>query len=392
MTSYLATCPEETISVLVEELEQNGAKNVQSGYKFVKFEASDKIYYKLHLTLSTASNLFTIIKECAATSSKMLHSQAKRIKWSTFFNAKSTYKVDGIAGDRGEHAMSSNQLSKEVRVAIEDHFAHVKEKVPSVNLKDPDIKISVMVYKGRASICINTSGKSLHKRSYRMAGHPAPLKETMAASLLKLIGYDGSQVLYDPMCGSGTIAIEAAFIALNKACNIHRKKGQFSLEHLLYFDKDLWRDVQTELRKQKEDQLKHPIYASDIEQSYIHAAQDNALRARVEKFVDFSTQSFFETKKPSETGFLISNLPYGERITIDGDDLKSFYKKIGDHLKKEYSGWSAHLFVNEKSPWKFIGLKPDKKFSLLNGSIKTKLLVFKLYKGSKKQKGVKISS
>ena len=212
----------------------------------------------------------------------------------------------------------------------------------------------------------------------------------MSASLLKIAGFKGQTTFLDPMCGSGTIAIEAAFIALNKACNIHRKKGQFGLEQLKSFDRDLWRSVQQKLRDAKNTEPEHKIYACDLNPDYVAAAKDNALRARVEKYISFEAKSFFDLEKPEETGVLIANLPYGERLDVEGESLEEFYRKIGDHLKQNFSSWQAYLFVNEQSPWKQMGLKPSRKIPLLNGSIKTKLLVYDLYRGSKKakQKGV----
>ena len=386
MNRYLATCPEETKHILVQELESLGARDVVPGYKLVSFTASTELYYELHLKLATASNLYMVLRECSAKSSKMLYSQARRIKWSQVFGVNKTFKVDGIAGDRGQEAMSSNEISKQVRSSIENHFYELDGKKPKVSLKDPQIVITCMVYRGRATICVNTSGKALHKRAYRMGGHPAPLKETMAASLLRMAQFDGETALLDPMCGSGTIAIEAAFIALGKACNIHRKKGQFGLEQLKSFDGPLWRSVQQKLRDAKKTELKHKIYACDLNPSYVAAAKENALRARVEKYIDFDAKSFFELSKPEETGILIANLPYGERLDVEGESLEAFYKKIGDHLKQNFSSWQAFLFVNEQSPWKHMGLKPSRKIPLLNGSIKTKLLVYDLYRGSKKEK------
>ncbi|MFK7822822.1 MAG: class I SAM-dependent RNA methyltransferase [Oligoflexales bacterium] len=386
MNRFLATCPEETKNVLIEELESFGACEVSPGYKLVSFKADTELYYKLHLNLATASNLYTVLRECSAKNPKMLYSQARRVKWSQVFTLNKSFKVDGIAGDRGQDAMSSNEISKQLRAAIENHFYEVEGKKPKVCLKEPQVLITCMVYRGKATICVNTSGKALHKRAYRIGGHPAPLKETMAASLLKIADFKGQTTFLDPMCGSGTIAIEAAFLALNKACNIHRKKGQFGLEHLKSFDRVLWRSVQEKLREGKKAAVDNKIYACDLNPNFVSAAKENALRARVEKFIDFQEKSFFDLNKPEESGVLIANLPYGERLDAGDDSMESFYRKIGDHLKKNFSSWQAYLFVNQESPWKHMGLKPSRKIPLLNGSIKTKLLVYDLYSGSKKAK------
>lgn len=384
MESYIATCPDAAKDILSQELREAGAVQITQGYRMVRFQASQEDWYKMHLTLATASNLFQVLKECSGANPKILNTQAGRIAWHKLFSPQKTFKVNGIAGDRGSESMTSNEISKQVRHAIEEVMEFNLGKKPQVELKNPDVIITCHVHRKRATICVSTSGKALHKRGYRMGGHPAPVKETMAATLLKLAGYDGSQNFYDPMCGSGTILIEAAFLSMNKACNIHRKKDQFGLEHLKIFDRQLWRSVQESLRQNKEESPKALLCGSDISEEYIEMTKDNSLRARVEKFLNLSHKSFFDSEKPAASGILLSNLPYGERIGTQDDDLKEFYKKIGDTLKKSYSGWKACLFVNDKSPWKFIGLKPSKKIPLLNGSIPTKLLIFDLYEGSKR--------
>ena len=168
MNHYLATCPEETKNVLVEELESLGAYEVSPGYKLVSFKAEKELYYELHLKLATASNLYEVLRECSAKNSKMLYSQARRVKWDQLFSVNKTFKVDGIAGDRGPDAMSSNEISKQIRASIENCFMEHGGKKPLVSLKDPDVLITCMIYRGRATICVNTSGKALHKRAYRM--------------------------------------------------------------------------------------------------------------------------------------------------------------------------------------------------------------------------------
>lgn len=225
----------------------------------------------------------------------------------------------------------------------------------------------------------------MHKRGYRSDRHPAPIKETLAAALLKMLNYTGDKPLFDPMCGSGTIVIEGASMALNKAALIHRKKGDFGFERLPFFNKTLWRLVQEDARKEKSDDLTAPVFAADINPKFIEAAKENALRARVERYIQFSVGDFFAEPAPADGGLLVCNMPYGERIKgAEADDEVGYYKAIGDKLKKDYSGWRAALLVAEDSPWKLIGLKPTKRIALLNGSIPVRLVVFDLYKGTKR--------
>lgn len=379
----IATCPEETKHILANELETLGATNIEQGYRAVEFDVNEKDFYRVHLRCRTASQIHLIVKKIPARTRVILNSQAKRIKWEEVFSINKTYRIDAVAGDRGDDFMSSNEISKTVRLSLENRFQHKAGSVPKVDLKDPEVVIVVYVYKGKATVSVNTSGMTLHKRGYKNDKHPAPLKETLASSVLDLCDYDGTTPLYDPMCGSGTTVIEAAMKALDKGANIHRKKGKFGFEHLPLFNSALFRQIQDEVRAKKKEDLHAPIFASDISESFIHEAKDNALRARVEKHITFDVKSFFDTKAPATNGLLLCNPPYGERISgEDADEAETFFKKMGDHLKKEFPGWTAAIFVASDAPWKSIGLKTKKKFNLRNGSIPTKLLLFDIREGS----------
>lgn len=378
----VATTPDETKAVLAAELKRLGAEEIVENFRAVNFSCDEKTFYKIHLQTRNASRILLILKEFSAKTEKMLFDQAKRIDWDELFDIKQTYKVDGVQTSRGEGHFSSNTISKRVREAIEDVFQFRQGKIPAVDLKEPKVTVVAYVESGRCILSLDTSGKTLHKRGYKVDGHPAPLKETLAASVLELLKYDGSKDLFDPMCGSGTLAIEGAFIALNKAPLIHRAKGDFGFEWLKFFNKDLWRTVQDEVRSERKKDIDAKIFASDIEEKYVALAQSNALRARVEKYIQFKTQDFFAAMPPSPAGLMICNMPYGERLKEDS--LKDFYQKIGDHLKRNFAGWKAAFLVHADSPYKFIGLKPARKIALLNGSIPVKLLVFDLYDGSKK--------
>jgi putative N6-adenine-specific DNA methylase len=326
-----------------------------------------------------------VIKDFSAKDERMLYDQARRINWSAWFDVKKTFVIEGIPGDRGPGVMTANTISKRIREALQSWFVEKAGQKAVVDLEAPDVNLVAFVRGGRCTLSVDTSGKSMHKRGYRADNHPAPIKETMAAAMLLKLGYKGDVALYDPMCGSGTIAIEAASMALGKAALIHRKKGEFGFESLAFFNSKIWKNVQEEARQDKRDSLPFGVFASDISAKYLEAAKDNALRARVEKFMTFSKCDFFESSPPAPSGLLIMNLPYGERIKgeFSGDD-ESFFKAIGDKLKRDYSGWRAAILAAEESPWKFIGLKPSQKIKLLNGSIPVRLLVFELYKGTKK--------
>ena len=381
----IATCPEETKDVLIAELERLGVSHIEPAYRAVNFTASEEQFYQAHLRLRTASRILQVIKDVPAKSPEMLYSQARRINWPDLFGVERTYLIEGVPGDRGREFMRANDISKKVREGLQDSFQRRVGRLPKVDLKEPKVIIVAFVAAGRAILSFDTSGKALHKRGYRQEGHPAPIKETLAASLLLLAGYDGSQAFLDPMCGSGTIAIEAAMIALGKAPQIHRPKGQFQFEWLNSFNRDLWRQVQEEVRAERASEPSHAIIASDISPAYTALAKRNALKARVEKHIGFATGRFQDIDPPAETGILVTNLPYGERLAkASRDELEQLYKEIGDTLKKRFPGWRAALLAAEESPYKSIGLKTTRRIPLMNGSIPCKLLIFDLYSGSRK--------
>jgi len=380
--TLIATCPEDAKCILQQELKELGAKKIDPLYMAVRFEVDEDLYYRVHLKLSTASQIFRVLRECSGMDGYTLHSQAKRIRWHEIFDRSMTYRIDGIAGNRGEKNMTSNEISKQVRIALEDVFQYRIKTIPKVELRDPDVVISVLVRNRRASISVCTSGKTMVKRGYRQLGHPAPLKETLAAALLQEAGYDGSQVFLDPMCGSGNIPIEAAMIATNKACLLDRPTREFGFQNLLSFNPEMWKRIRSEELKKVTRTTKTPIYGSDISSKFVELAAQCAGKAGVDQHIKFSKASFFDLKKPSESGLIVTNLPYGERVQTD-EEMRSFYKKLGDCLKKEWTGWKVCFFVGEDTPWKAIGLKPSQKKPFLNGAIKTRFLVFEIYAGTK---------
>jgi len=380
----IATCPEETKPALVLELEALGAQSIVPGYRAVAFEASDALFYELHLKLRTASRLLRVVKEVSARSPEMLRSQVRRIRWDELFDARHGFMVDIQGDDAGNGGMAPKQIITQVRESIREVFGRAQEVAPVVDRSEPKVVVVAHIRHGRCTLSFDTSGKSLHKRGYREQGHPAPLKETLSAAILIMAGYDGSQAFMDPMCGSGTIAIEAAMIAVHKAPQIHRRKGEFHFEWLKDFDRELWRVTQDRVRAEKLEAPAAPVVASDISAAYVAMAKKSALDARVERYMTFNTGRFQDAEPPAATGILVTNLPYGERIGSNEGDIARLYEEVGDTLKQKFSGWQAAILAAADSPYKAIGLKPKRTVSLMNGSIPCKLLHFELYAGTRR--------
>jgi putative N6-adenine-specific DNA methylase len=379
----IATCPEETKPALVQELEALGATGLVPGFRAVSFDAGDELFYELHLKLRTASRILRIIKEVPAKNPPMLYSQVRRIPWCELFDAQHAFMVESLGAD-AEGGMTPKQVITQVREGIRDVFSRQAGTAPPVDTGEPKVVVVAHLARGRCTLSLDTSGKSLHKRGYRESGHPAPLKETLAAAILLMAGYDGTQPVMDPMCGSGTLAIEAAMMAVRKAPRIHRKKGEFYFEWLQGFDRQLWRATQDRVRAEKLEAPPAPILASDIDASYVAMAQKSALKARVERYMTFATRRFQDCEPCAERGLLVTNLPYGDRIGSREGDVQQLYEEVGDTLKQKFSGWQAAILAASASPYKAIGLKPSRAIALMNGSIPCKLLLFELYSGSRR--------
>lgn len=376
MYNLYATCPDEITDLLAKEIESIGGTNVRTAYRVVYFDATEEVFYKAHLQLRLASRINRILKSVPAQTPTIAFDKLKRIKFHEIFSSKMPLAINMVTSGQPSK-VPAHLLGSKIREAVTDSFQHNVKEEANLSSRDAQITLNGFVDGNRLMLSIDTSMKSLHKRGYRLDGHQAPLKETLAAAMLKICGYDGSAPLFDPMCGSGTIIIEGAQIAMNKAPLIHRKKGEFGFEHLKDFNSELWRQVQDQTRAQQTPPT-NKLYAADIDEKYVALARESALAARVEKYIEFNQADFFESPKPTETGFLVANIPYGIRLDEQPID-EPYLKMLGDRLKHEYKGWTCGILLPADAPLKAIGLKPEKRVSLLNGTIKVIFLVFTIY-------------
>jgi 23S rRNA (guanine2445-N2)-methyltransferase len=367
---WIATCPHETVNVLASELAALGVKGPTVLHRGVAFQADLETAYRAHLSLRTASRIQQVVGEFPATDLEALKGELAGIRWAEWLRSHLPFAVDAVLTDPGAQALGERAVIDAVATSVQKAF---EKKAPKFDPEyDNPITIVAFLRNGTCTLGLDTAGRALHKRGWRMGGHPAVLKETLAASVLMLAGYTGDEPLLDPMCGSGTIVIEAAYIALNKAPLIHRGKDDFALEHLAGFDRSLWRRVSDQLRAVKKSALPAPIYASDIRPEYVEIARASALRARVEKYLQFSVRPFQEWVPPSPKGLLITNLPYGERL---GGAVDSLYRDVGRVLKERFTGWRVALLAPSHSPIPLLGIKAKKEISLMNGALPVKLLI-----------------
>ncbi len=364
---------------MTDELHALGLTRTTCGIGGVYFTGDMNDCYKANMWLRTAARVLLELGRFPAQTPASLYKGAKAIVWGDLFRLNQTFAV--FANVRDSLIDHSGFTALKVKDAIADSFRTMYGRRPNVDTKDPDIRVYVRIYKDECVINLDTSGESLHKRGYRLEKGEAPLRETLAAAILYLAGYDGKAVLCDFMCGSGTIAIEAAMIAMNVAPGLLRKN--FGFQRLISFNKRAWRRVVDDATAKRRHKVLYYIYASDISKKNIEITKSNARRADVRSAIDISVGDFKDTVKQSDTGLLISNPPYGERLDADQDEkLIELYKTIGDTLKNGYTGYDAYIFSGNPELVKKIGLKAAKKTPLYNGAIECRLMKYELYEGT----------
>ncbi len=365
---WLATCPEDTKAVLVEELRAQGVEPTARVFRGVRFEADLATAYRLHLVLRTASRIQRIVAEFEASGLDDLAEAARLVDWTQWLRARRPYRVQPVVPDDIDGAAVEEAIAEAVAARFEG------QEAPRYDA-DHDYPVTIVAHvrEDRVTLGLDTADRALHKRGWRLGGHPAVLKETLAAAILLLAGYDGTEPLLDPMCGSGTIAIEGAYIALGKAPLIHRGKDDFGLEHHQGFDRALWRQVSDQVRADKRDALPAPIFARDLRADFVDLARKGALRARVEKYITWETGAFEALEPPAERGLLVANLPYGERI--GRGDVERLYGTVGQLLAARYAGWRVAFLVPADAPVYLLGLDRPASHRLKNGSLDVRLLV-----------------
>jgi len=375
---WIATCPHETIGTLATELEKLGIDTSKRLYRGIMFECDLETAYRAHLVLHTASRIQLVVSVFDVTDLNSLKLGLKNIDWTHSLRSHYPYAVFPANYDENLKSLDNETIMKSV---VESINAGSFEKNPPAYKPDAKNPIGLVLFfrDGKCVLGIDTAGRALHKRGWRTNGHPAVLKETLASSILMLSGYDGKQVLFDPMCGSGTIVIEAAYMALNKAPLIHRGKDDFTIEHIIGFDRPLWRKISDQLRAKKKAELEFPIYASDINQKFVDVARESSLKARVEKYITFNSSAFQNVTPPSEGGILIMNLPYGERI--GEGTLHTLYKEVGIAIKEKFSNWTVSLLVPTSAPIHLLDFKATETYKLKNGALDVLLLVKKVING-----------
>jgi putative N6-adenine-specific DNA methylase len=364
--------------VLADELRSLGAQNIEKGTRSVFCETDWEGVYRLNLCLSTALRVLIPIVKFEAENEKELYDCIQEIPWEKYVSSKGSIAVDAIA--QGEVFRHSHYVALKTKDAIVDRFRSLVQERPDVDIHFPDLRINIHNFDRTFTVSLDTSGTSLHRRGYREAGEEAPLNEVLAAGMIRLSQWNKDSVFVDPMCGSGTLLIEAAFFAHQIAPNKYRKEG-FCFQRWPNYDAALWNKVKAEALK-KEVTSSFGFYGGDIRESATRASKANIKSAGLANVIAIETRSFEKSIPPPPPGILMVNPPYDARLSLE--DANHFYKKLGDRLKSGYQGYQAWIITGNPEAAKSIGLRTSRKIALFNGNIPCKLLKFELYAGSKK--------
>lgn len=366
--------------VLAGELQQAGALQIETGTRAVFCETDLEGVYRLNLCLSTALRILIPIVTFEAENETELYDCMKEIPWEKYVSSKGTIAVDAIA--QGEIFRHSHYIALKTKDAVVDRFRSLFQERPNVEVQFPDLRINVHNQDRAFTVSLDSSGTSLHRRGYRVDGEEAPLNEVLAAGMIRLSQWNRDCPFVDPMCGSGTLLIEAGFYAHQMAPNKYRKEG-FGFQRWPNYNPILWEQVNLESLK-KEVPFTLGIYGGDIRESATTAARANVRAAGLLNSISLETRSFEKSKPPPPPGLLLVNPPYNARMSLE--DASQFYKRIGDRLKSGYEGYQAWIFTGNPEAAKAIGLRSSRKITLWNGNISCKFLKFEMYAGTKKNK------
>ena len=364
--------------VLADEINAIGGQNITLGNRAVFYEGDLKIIYKSNYLLRTALRVLKEIEFFNFKNVDQFYLKCKGIEWVQYFGVDQTFVIHSTVGNSREFT-NSMFASLKAKDAIADYFRNKLGKRPNVDTENPEIVIDLHVHGDTCTISLDSSGESLHKRGYRINQGEAPLNEVLAAGMIKLTGWSGNSDFLDPMCGSGTLPIEAAMIAYNIPAGKFRKNYAFENWH--DFDQLLLDEIKKATEKRE---FRHQIFASDISGSNLLNAQTNARRALVFNKIKFQISDFKDLKTDLQNGIIIINPPYGERLKER--DLNELYGMIGERLKHQFAGNNAWILSSSVESFKFVGLKPEVRLDLFNGSLKCKFNNYKLFSGKRNER------
>ena len=362
--------------VLAKELTELGASDIEIGNRMVAFTGDKAMLYKANFCLRTAIRILKPIKHFKAQTADEVYDNVKAINWEEYLDAEKSFAVDAVVfSNEFRH---SKFVAYKVKDAIVDYFRDKTGERPSVRLNNPDVLLNIHIAEDRCTLSLDSSGESLHRRGYRQEAVEAPLNEVLAAGMILMTGWRGECDLIDPMCGSGTIPIEAALIARNIAPGVFRK--EFAFEKWNDYDQELFDSIYNDESNERE--FTHKIYGYDNNPKANEIAIRNVKAAGLSKDIELKIQAFQQFEQPTEKSIIVTNPPYGERISTD--DLLGLYQMIGERLKHAFTGNDAWILSYRDECFDQIGLKPSVKIPLYNGALECQFRKYQLFDGKYK--------
>jgi putative N6-adenine-specific DNA methylase len=374
MNQYFATVARGLEALAVQELEQLGAHAVEPGFCGAAFEGDRAVLYRVNLWARLPFRILVKLAQFPCQDATDLYRGIQTIDWSNYLTPDLTLAVN--ATGKNEHLNHTHFTALQVKNAIVDQQQSKFGQRSDVAIREPDVQVSIHIDRDLCAVSLDSSGSSLHRRGYRPAVGSAPLKESLAAALIQLSGWQPEQAFYDPLCGSGTLPLEACLKALNIAPGLFRER--FGFETWPDFDLPLLEQLIQEAEASQRDTLPAPIWGSDRDQKVIEQAIVNATNCGIIDHVWFSDIDLSGVVAPTDSGVLFCNPPYGERLGRESD-LGAFYKLLGDILKQRFKGWTAFVLSGNKQLSQSIGLKSCQRIGFYNGSIPCQLMKYELY-------------
>lgn len=363
--------------ILAKELRNLGASNVKEGVRNVSFEGDLGFTYKANLCLRTAIKVLKPITSFKVFDENQLYQRIFDIDWPSIFDSDKTFAFNATVNS--EAFNNSLFVALKAKDALVDRFRKDGFERPDVDTRNAEIRINVHLQENDCTVSLDSSGSSLHQRGYKKSTNIAPINEVLAAGLLLMSGWDGRTNFMDPMCGSGTLLIEAAMIACNIPANINREAFCFMNWH--DFDEELFLKI-SDASLNKTREFHHKIIGYDKAPSAVRKAEENVEAANLSEYITLEQKDFFKTEKPTE-GLLhmVFNPPYGERLNID---IPDFYGKMGTTLKHGYPGTNAWFITSNLESLKHVGLRTSRKIKVYNAKLESRFVKYEMYEGSKK--------
>ncbi len=362
--------------VLAKELTQLGANNVKIGRRMVSFTGDKEIMYRANFQLHTAIRILKPIARFQAKSADDVYAEIQKIDWSLYIEKGKTFSVDSVV--YSEEFRNSRFVTYKVKDAIVDQIREHTGDRPNISVSNPDIRLNIHIAEKDCTLSLDSSGDSLHRRGYRQESVEAPLNEVLAAGMILMSGWQGETDFIDPMCGSGTLPIEAALIARNISPGVYRKG--YAFERWPDFDQDLFDQIYNDDSQERE--FSHHIYGYDVDIKAINTARLNVRASGLTKDITIEQVDFKNFTQPSSKSIMITNPPYGERISTP--NLLSTYKMIGERLKHQFLGNDAWILSYREECFDQIGLKPSIKIPVYNGSLECEFRKYSLFNGKLK--------